>query len=172
MPASSYNSYLGPWSSQGARGHSAVVLCWSHRASPAPWGPVVPPRSIGGATCITARCRALANWGHMLLFHAVETTPARLPAQPQAGGRGAHHPRASWGAPISPLPSMGGPSSRDPRDGTAAPDAVQAERAKSRFPAQPFARARPGTGTRRQHRTRERCQGWGSLMDIHEWRVR
>lgn len=83
---------------------------------------------------IATRCRALANWGHMLLFHTVETTPAQLPALPQAGGRGAHHPHASCGVPISPLPSMGGLSSRDPWDGTAAPCCCASEESQEQIP--------------------------------------
>lgn len=92
---------------QGARAHAAPVLCRSRRASLAPWGPALPPRSIGGAAGIATRRHAPGNRGHMLLFHAAETTPAQLPAQPQAGGRGAHRPGAPRDVPTSPLPPAG-----------------------------------------------------------------
>lgn len=177
----------GGWVPQGARGHAAPVLCRSRRASLAPRGPALPPRSIGGAAGIAARRRAPGNRGHMLLFHAAETTPAQLPAQPQAGGRGAHRPGAPRDVPTSPLPparlglslpatgthgwpELRGPTGQHSRSPTPCRD-------ESSFPAPPGARTQPGAGTRRRHPPPARSAHGrgagvgGSLMDIHEQRV-
>lgn len=167
----------------GAGGHTAPVLCWSHRALLVPRGPALPPRSIRGAAGIAACRRVPGNRGHMLLFHATETPPARLPAQPQAGGRGAHRPgapgtspSAPWGAWLPPFQlwaPTGGLSSGGPWDGTDIPQQHASRESREQLPSPAMCRDpawpwHPPSA----FSTHGRGAGVeGSLMDIHEQRV-
>lgn len=179
---------------QGARAHAALVLRRSCRASLAPRGPALPPRSIGGAAGIAARRRAPGNRGHMLLFHAAETPPAQLPAQPQAGGRGAPRPGAPRDVPTSPLPPAGlglplpargthgwpelrSPTGRHSRSPTPCRQTETRAASQPRRVPGPSPALAPVVGTRRRHPPSARSAHGrgagvgGSLMDIHEQRV-